>query len=76
MSSPTSSGTWTGSPDAGPRLVAFLGGTIGNFEPAQRARFLATLAGTLEPGDALLLGTDLVKDAGAAGGRVRRRRPG
>jgi L-histidine N-alpha-methyltransferase len=46
----------------GPRLVAFLGGTIGNFEPAQRARFLAALESTLRPGDALLLGTDLVKD--------------
>jgi L-histidine Nalpha-methyltransferase len=46
----------------GPRLVAFLGGTIGNFEPAQRNRFLAALGSTLRPGDALLLGTDLVKD--------------
>ncbi|MGA8210209.1 MAG: L-histidine N(alpha)-methyltransferase [Nocardioidaceae bacterium] len=49
-------------PTLGPRLVAFLGGTIGNFEPAQRAAFLAALAATLHPGDALLLGTDLVKD--------------
>jgi L-histidine Nalpha-methyltransferase len=49
-------------PQGGPRLVAFLGGTIGNFEPAQRAAFLSALGGTLEPGDALLLGTDLVKD--------------
>ncbi len=49
-------------PDDGPRLVAFLGGTIGNFEPAQRARFLAAIGATLRPGDALLLGTDLVKD--------------
>ncbi len=46
----------------GPRLVVFLGGTIGNFEPDQRARFLSSLAATMEPGDALLLGTDLVKD--------------
>jgi L-histidine Nalpha-methyltransferase len=45
-----------------PRLVAFLGGTIGNFEPEQRAAFLAALGSTLQPGDALLLGTDLVKD--------------
>jgi L-histidine N-alpha-methyltransferase len=51
-------------PTDGPRLVAFLGGTIGNFEPAQRAAFLASVAQTLQPGDALLLGTDLVKDAG------------
>jgi L-histidine Nalpha-methyltransferase len=49
-------------PADGPRLVAFLGGTIGNFEPAQRARFLATVGDTLRAGDALLLGTDLVKD--------------
>jgi L-histidine N-alpha-methyltransferase len=45
-----------------PRLVAFLGGTIGNLEPEQRAAFLATVGSTLQPGDALLLGTDLVKD--------------
>ncbi|NSC25267.1 L-histidine N(alpha)-methyltransferase [Streptomyces albus subsp. chlorinus] len=46
----------------GPRLVAFLGGTIGNLLPAERARFLRRLRARLEPGDALLLGTDLVKD--------------
>ena len=44
------------------RLVAFLGGTIGNLTPEMRAAFLADLAGGLGPGDALLLGTDLVKD--------------
>jgi L-histidine Nalpha-methyltransferase len=44
------------------RLVAFLGGTIGNFEPAPRADFLSRLADSLRPGDAFLLGTDLVKD--------------
>lgn len=44
------------------RLVAFLGGTIGNFEPTARAEFLARLAGSLRDGDAFLLGTDLVKD--------------
>ncbi|MFJ9210169.1 L-histidine N(alpha)-methyltransferase [Streptomyces sp. NPDC102264] len=46
----------------GPRLVAFLGGTIGNLLPAERASFLASVRGLLAPGDALLLGTDLVKD--------------
>jgi L-histidine N-alpha-methyltransferase len=46
------------------RLVAFLGGTIGNFEPAPRADFLARVAESLRPGDAFLLGTDLVKDPG------------
>ncbi|MEU3854559.1 L-histidine N(alpha)-methyltransferase [Streptomyces sp. NPDC029554] len=46
----------------GPRLVAFLGGTIGNLLPAERAAFLAAVRALLAPGDALLLGTDLVKD--------------
>ncbi|WAZ25633.1 L-histidine N(alpha)-methyltransferase [Streptomyces cinnabarinus] len=46
----------------GPRLVAFLGGTIGNLLPAERADFLARVRALLAPGDALLLGTDLVKD--------------
>ncbi|HEX3813416.1 MAG TPA: L-histidine N(alpha)-methyltransferase [Mycobacteriales bacterium] len=44
------------------RLVAFLGSTIGNFEPAPRAAFLTAVRATLRPGDAFLLGTDLVKD--------------
>ncbi|MDR6978018.1 L-histidine N-alpha-methyltransferase [Streptomyces sp. 3330] len=48
----------------GPRLVAFLGGTIGNLLPAERARFLTSVRALLAPGDALLLGTDLVKDEG------------
>ncbi|MFC8075007.1 L-histidine N(alpha)-methyltransferase [Streptomyces sp. NPDC057307] len=46
----------------GPRLVAFLGGTIGNLLPDERADFLASVRAMLVPGDALLLGTDLVKD--------------
>ncbi|MFJ5775581.1 L-histidine N(alpha)-methyltransferase [Streptomyces sp. NPDC093094] len=46
----------------GPRLLAFLGGTIGNLLPAERAGFLASVRAMLSPGDALLLGTDLVKD--------------
>jgi L-histidine N-alpha-methyltransferase len=47
----------------GPRVVAFLGGTIGNFTPGSRRRFLRGLAKLLRPGvDHLLLGTDLVKD--------------
>lgn len=49
-------------PTGGRRLVAFLGSTIGNFAPVERERFLADLAGALDPGDGLLLGTDLVKD--------------
>ena len=43
------------------RLLAFLGSTIGNLEPGQRAEFLADVRGSLDPGDAFLLGTDLVK---------------
>ncbi|MYR21389.1 L-histidine N(alpha)-methyltransferase, partial [Streptomyces sp. SID6137] len=39
-----------------------LGGTIGNLLPAERAAFLASVRALLEPGDGLLLGTDLVKD--------------
>ncbi|MFD4719045.1 L-histidine N(alpha)-methyltransferase [Streptomyces sp. NPDC058423] len=46
----------------GPRLVAFLGGTIGNLLPGERAEFLRSVRALLAPGDALLLGTDLVKD--------------
>ncbi|MFJ2092830.1 L-histidine N(alpha)-methyltransferase [Streptomyces sp. NPDC087901] len=46
----------------GPRLVAFLGGTIGNLLPSERAAFLSSVRSLLSPGDTLLLGTDLVKD--------------
>lgn len=49
-------------PQGGRRVIAFLGSTIGNLTAAPRADFLATLADTMAPGDALLLGTDLVKD--------------
>ena len=45
-----------------PRLVAFLGGTIGNLLPQQRAAFLHRIRAELRPGDFFLLGTDLVKD--------------
>ena len=51
-----------GEDHAGSRLVAFLGGTIGNLAPAERAEFLNDLAGSLSEGEHLLLGTDLVKD--------------
>jgi L-histidine N-alpha-methyltransferase len=47
----------------GGRLIAFLGGTIGNLYPGPRREFLARLADLMEPGDHLLLGTDLVKDS-------------
>jgi L-histidine N-alpha-methyltransferase len=49
-------------PRTGRRMVAFLGGTIGNFEPEARARFLADVRELLgDDGGSLLLGTDLVK---------------
>lgn len=51
-------------PTGGRRLFVFLGSTIGNLTPGPRGRFLATLADVLDPGDGLLLGTDLVKDTG------------
>jgi L-histidine N-alpha-methyltransferase len=45
------------------KLVAFLGGTIGNLYVEERRAFLGALSDSLEPGDGVLLGTDLVKDA-------------
>ena len=49
-------------PIGGPRMIALLGGTIGNFAPQQRAGFLRRIANLLGPEDCFLLGTDLVKD--------------
>jgi L-histidine Nalpha-methyltransferase len=43
------------------QLCIFLGGTIGNFRPAEATRFLRHLGRRLAPGDHFLLGTDLVK---------------
>lgn len=51
-------------PTGGRRLVAFLGGTIGNLLPGERAGFLTAMRAALEVGDWLLIGTDLVKDPG------------
>lgn len=48
--------------NSGGRLVAFLGGTIGNFSPEKRREFLKTLGKSLDSGDYLLVGMDLVKD--------------
>jgi len=45
------------------KLVAFLGGTIGNLYVEERGAFLGALADSFAPGDWLLLGTDLVKSA-------------
>jgi L-histidine N-alpha-methyltransferase len=49
-------------PGQRPRLIAFLGGTIGNFLPDERAVFLGQLRDTVLAGEWVLLGTDLVKD--------------
>ncbi|WP_435875744.1 L-histidine N(alpha)-methyltransferase [Nonomuraea wenchangensis] len=49
-------------PRTGRRMVAFLGGTIGNLGPDARRAFLKELRGNLRPGDTFLLGADLVKD--------------
>jgi L-histidine Nalpha-methyltransferase len=49
-------------PGEAPRLVAFLGGTIGNLFPTERATFFGEVRDVLTPGEWLLLGTDLVKD--------------
>ncbi|MFI5712105.1 L-histidine N(alpha)-methyltransferase [Kribbella sp. NPDC051620] len=49
-------------PGEAPRVVAFLGGTIGNLLPDERADFYQSVRDVLEPGEWLLLGTDLVKD--------------
>jgi len=49
-------------PEGRRRLFAFLGSSLGNLTGAQRAGFLTALHGLLGPGEALLLGADLVKD--------------
>jgi L-histidine N-alpha-methyltransferase len=49
-------------PRTGRRLVAFLGGTIGNLDPPAREVFLKEMRATLRPGDTFLLGADLVKE--------------
>jgi L-histidine N-alpha-methyltransferase len=48
--------------DGAPRIVALLGGTIGNFPPGSRRTLLRKIRALLGDGDRLLLGTDLVKD--------------
>lgn len=49
-------------PAGGRRLVIFLGGTIGNLEPARARELLREIHRATAPGDWLLLGTDLIKD--------------
>ncbi|GGG16818.1 histidine N-alpha-methyltransferase [Rhodococcoides trifolii] len=50
-------------PTGGRRSIAFLGGTLGNMVPAERAEFLGDIAETLEVGEYLLLGVGLVIDS-------------
>jgi L-histidine N-alpha-methyltransferase len=57
-----------GAGDQGRRLVAFLGGTVGNLEPEARVLFLRSVGGLLGPDDILLVGTDLAGDPA----RIRR----
>ncbi len=45
----------------GALLVLFLGSNLGNFEPAVAHELLTRIRGELRAGDALLLGSDLVK---------------
>ncbi len=52
-----------GKMEAPRRLVLFLGSSLGNFEPDEQAGLLAKAYQSLQPGDAFLLGTDLIKDA-------------
>jgi L-histidine Nalpha-methyltransferase len=47
----------------GRKLVLFIGSTIGNFEPEEAEAFLKSVRRSLQPGDALLIGFDLIKDA-------------
>lgn len=51
-------------PEAARRLVYYSGSTIGNFDPHEAIGFLRCLRDRLSAGDQLLLGVDLVKDAG------------
>jgi L-histidine Nalpha-methyltransferase len=51
-----------GLPGGAPRVVAFLGGTIGNLIPEERRKFFSAVRDVLGAGEWLLLGTDLVKD--------------
>ena len=48
-------------PTIGRRVILFLGGTIGNFSPADRQQFLSNISDSMRPGDAFVLGADLVK---------------
>jgi dimethylhistidine N-methyltransferase len=46
----------------GPRLIVFLGSSLGNYDMGPAAELLSAVARTMRPTDRLLLGTDLAKD--------------
>lgn len=48
-------------PMEGKKITALLGGTVGNFYPEQRMKFLEDIVAGMKTGDTFLLGTDLVK---------------
>ena len=48
-------------PEDGPRLLIFLGGTLGNFAPTQRRAFLRQVRASMGPRDVFLVGVDMVK---------------
>ena len=56
--------SWLSQEESRRNLVLFLGSSIGNFSPPEAAGFLASLREAMRPGDFLLIGFDLVKDAG------------
>lgn len=49
-------------PQSDKRLFCFFGSTIGNFSPEEARMFLKSLGASMNPGDSLLLGMDMVKD--------------
>jgi L-histidine N-alpha-methyltransferase len=49
-------------PDGKERVFAFLGGTVGNLHPPERADFLSRLQALMDPTDRLIVGTGLVAD--------------
>ncbi len=52
-------------PEGERRLVLYIGSSIGNFEPEAARRLLRRVRASLNPGDAFLLGVDLIKDEAA-----------
>ena len=73
-SSGTSTITWPRSRPTGGGMVAFLGGTIGNLDPAQRARFLFDLNCTMSSDDSLAPRHGPGQGPRPPGGGLRRRR--